>query len=60
MTAQQFITWVQVAYGCKNKTGAVEKAADLLGVTPQAVWRWLNGKRTPGAATARLMAALMQ
>ena len=44
MTAQEFVDWIQTNYIITTRTGAVEKASQMLLVTPGSVWKWLSGK----------------
>lgn len=45
MTAQKFIEWVQTANNLPNPTQAVKRAAQMMRVTEDAIWKWLNTKK---------------
>ncbi|WP_455564356.1 hypothetical protein [Akkermansia massiliensis] len=45
MTAQEFIDWVQTANNLPNPTQAVKRAAQMMRVTEDAIWKWLNTKK---------------
>lgn len=45
MTAQDFIDWVQTANNLPNPTQAVKKAAQMMRVTEDTIWKWLNTKK---------------
>lgn len=45
MTAQEFIDWVQTANNLPNPTQAVKRAAQMMRVTEDTVWKWLNAKK---------------
>lgn len=45
MTAQEFIDWLQTANNLPNPTQAVKRAAQMMRVTEDAVWKWLNTKK---------------
>lgn len=47
MTAQEFIDWVQTANNLPNPTQAVKRAAQMMRVTEDAIWKWLNTKKSP-------------
>lgn len=46
MTAQEFIDWVQTANNLPNPTKAVKRAAQMMRVTEDTIWKWLNAKKT--------------
>lgn len=45
MTAQEFIDWVQTANNLPNPTQAVKRAAQMMRVTEDTVWKWVNAKK---------------
>lgn len=45
MTAQEFIDWVQRVNNLPNSTQAVKRAAQMMRVTEDAIWKWLNTKK---------------
>lgn len=45
MTAQEFIDWLQTANNLPSPTQAVKRAAQMMRVTEDAVWKWLNTKK---------------
>lgn len=45
MTAQEFIDWLQTANNLPNPTQAVKRAAQMMRVTEDAIWKWLNTKK---------------
>ncbi len=45
MTIQEFIDWVQTSNNLPNPTQAVKRAAQMMRVTEDAVWKWLNTKK---------------
>lgn len=47
MTAQEFIDWIQTANNLPNPTQAVKRAAQMMRVTEDAIWEWLNTKKSP-------------
>lgn len=47
MTTDEFIQWVQQYFGIKNRTAAVDKAAQLLSMSPSGLWKYLAGERVP-------------
>lgn len=47
MTAQEFISWIQTANNLPNLTQAVKRAAQMMRVTEDTIWKWLNTKKSP-------------
>lgn len=47
MTAQEFIDWLQTANNLPNPTQAVKRAAQMMRVTEDTIWKWLNTKKSP-------------
>ncbi len=59
-TLHQFLDFLKTTHRLNSKTAAVNRAAEVIGVTRVTVWRWLDSDRGPGAPMDLLMKLIME
>ena len=59
-TLHQFLDFLKTTHRLNSKTAAVNRAAEVIGVTRVTVWRWLDSDRGPGAPMDLLMNLIME
>ena len=59
-TLFRFLDFLKTTHRLNSKTAAVNRAAEVIGVTRVTVWRWLDSDRGPGAPMDLLMNLIME
>lgn len=59
-TLFRFLDFLKTAHRLNSKTAAVNRAAEIIGVTPMTIWRWLDSKPAPTDSMNLLMNLIME
>jgi len=59
-TLVQFLDFLKTSHKLNSKTAAVNRAADVIGVTHLTVWRWLDSHPAPPEPMCLLMRLIME
>ncbi len=59
-TLFRFLDFLKTAHRLNSKTAAVNRAAEIIGVTPMTIWRWLDSKPAPSDSMNLLMNLIME
>ena len=59
-TLFRFLDFLKTTHRLNSKTAAVNRAAEIIGVTPMAIWRWLGSRPAPPAPMNLLMNLIME
>lgn len=59
-TLFRFLDFLKTTHRLNSKTAAVNRAAEIIGVTPMTIWRWLDSKPAPTDSMNLLMNLIME
>lgn len=59
-TLFRFLDFLKTTHRLNSKTAAVNRAAEVIGVTPMTIWRWLDSKPAPTDSMNLLMNLIME
>lgn len=60
MTAQEFIDWVQKRYQLPNQSQSIAKAAAIMKITENSIYKWRKGEREMLPSMEKLMTLIVE